>query len=118
VPILQVHNKIDLVSAEDRERLRAREPGAVPVSARTGEGVDELLRVVGAELALDTRRVTVRLDGASEADRRKVARLYQVGTVVSHVTSDGSVVIEADVPRRFLARLAPAKAGEELIDAH
>ncbi len=118
VPILQVHNKIDLLGEEDRERLQGREPAALPVSARTGEGVDELLRVVAAALALDTQRVTVRLDGGSEADRRQVARLYQVGRVVSHVTDAGVVVIEADVPRRFLERLGPADAGEDFIDAH
>jgi GTP-binding protein HflX len=118
VPMLQVYNKVDLVSAEDRERLCSRTPAALPVSARTGEGVEELLRVVAEALALDTQRVTVRLAGGSEADRRQVARLYRVGRVLSHVTTDGGVVIEAEVPRRLLAQLAPANAGEDFIDAH
>jgi hypothetical protein len=80
--------------------------------------VEELLRVVAEALALDTQRVTVRLAGGSEADRRQVARLYRVGRVLSHVTTDGGVVIEAEVPRRLLAQLAPANAGEDFIDAH
>jgi len=118
VPTLDVHNKIDLVDGDERMRLQSRVPAAVPVSARTGEGVEALLRTVAEELALDTQRVTVRLAGASEADRRQVARIYQVGRVVSHVTGEGGVVIEADVPRRFLDRLAPLNVREDFLDAH
>jgi GTP-binding protein HflX len=42
VPRLLVLNKIDLVPAAERLALANREPGAVQVSAATGEGLDDL----------------------------------------------------------------------------
>ena len=43
VPELIVFNKIDLADETHRMALRGMEPGAIEVSARTGEGIDELL---------------------------------------------------------------------------
>jgi GTP-binding protein HflX len=42
IPEIVVFNKSDLVSEDDRLLLRALDPRAIFVSARTGEGVDEL----------------------------------------------------------------------------
>jgi hypothetical protein len=47
--------------------------------------------------------VRITLDGGTESGRRRIARLYRTARVVSHVTTDGHVVIEADVPRRHVA---------------
>src|SRR5262245_53732392 len=105
---LDVFNKIDAVDAEDRRRLREANPGAVSISARTGEGVDELLQIVAARLALDTRRMTITFDNTKEFDRQQIARMYRVARIVSHVATNGRVVIEADVPRRFIERLTTA----------
>src|SRR5690606_23003111 len=46
VPELVVLNKADLASPEPTARLRARESGAIAVSAHTAEGLDKLLAVV------------------------------------------------------------------------
>ena len=40
-----------------------------------------------------------------EFDRQQIGRLYRVARVISHVATNGRVVIEADVPRRFIERL-------------
>jgi len=58
LPEIVVFNKADLVDADRRLVLRGLEPDAVFVSARTGEGIDELLaRIADAlpqpEVALD-----------------------------------------------------------------
>jgi GTP-binding protein HflX len=108
VPRLDVYNKIDAVDGEDQRRLRDANPGAVSISARTGEGVDELLQIVAARLALDTRRMTIVFDSTKEFDRQQIARMYRVARIVSHVATNGRVVIEADVPRRFIERLTTA----------
>jgi GTP-binding protein HflX len=50
VPELVVINKADAADPLVLARLRAREPHSVVVSARTGEGIDELLRAVEADL--------------------------------------------------------------------
>lgn len=42
--LLHVINKVDLVGASDRDRLRGAFPQAVQVSARTGDGIEELDR--------------------------------------------------------------------------
>jgi GTP-binding protein HflX len=114
VPVIQVYNKIDLVTPDEQSRLRALDPAAASISARTGEGVEELRQMIAAKLALDTRRITIAFDSGKEFDRQQIARLYRVARVVSHVASNGRVVIEADVPRRFIERLTtPAEASSD-----
>jgi GTPase len=105
VPVVEVYNKIDGVDAVDRRRIQDGNPAAVLISARTGEGVDELLQVIASRVALDTRRITITFDTDKEFDRQQIARLYRVARVVSHVATNGRVVIEADIPRRFIERL-------------
>ena len=61
--------------------------------------------MLASQLALDTRRLTITFDSESEFDRQQISRLYRVARVVSHVATDGQVVIEADVPRRYIERL-------------
>ena len=46
IPEIVVFNKADLISADDRLVLRGLEPGAIFASARTGEGVDEVLAAI------------------------------------------------------------------------
>jgi GTPase len=105
VPTVDVYNKVDRLGAEERRRLGAANPGALLISATTGEGGSELLQEVVSRLGLDTRRITITFDGGHDTDREGIARLYRVGRVVSHRASGGSVVIEADVPRRLVGRL-------------
>jgi GTP-binding protein HflX len=116
VPLIDVYNKIDLLGADERRRLQAADPAASLVSSRTGEGVDDLLQMVAARLALDTRRITITFDGSSEFDRQQVSRLYRVARVVSHVATNGRVIIEADVPRRFIERLTTPSRAEDTQD--
>jgi GTP-binding protein HflX len=110
VAVLEVYNKIDAISAEERRRIREAHPGAAVISARTGEGIAELLDMVAGRVALDTRRITITFDAHDALDRQQMARLYQVGRIISHVATNGRVVIEADVPRRFIERLTSTSA--------
>lgn len=56
-----VFNKIDALAEEDRNALRARFPHALFISARTGEGIDELIdRLVRLVAAQDTH-LTVKI---------------------------------------------------------
>ena len=101
---------------DEQRRLREGDPAAALISARTGEGVDELLQMVASRLALDTRRITITFDSDKDFDRQQIARLYRVARVVSHVATNGRVVIEADVPRRFIERLTTPLQQE--LEAH
>lgn len=105
VPTVAVYNKIDTISADQRRRLREGDPSAAVISATLGTGVAELLQMIASRLALDTRRVTITFDSGKEFDRQQIGRLYRVARVISHVATNGKVVIEADVPRRFIERL-------------
>jgi GTP-binding protein HflX len=117
VPVIDVYNKVDMVGPDERRRVQTADPGAALISAATGEGVDELVQMVAARLALDTRRITITFDSGKEFDRQQIARLYRVARVVSHVATNGRVVIEADVPRRFIERLTSPSVAEETRDA-
>jgi GTP-binding protein HflX len=113
VPTLDVYNKVDAITADERRRIADRDPAAALISARTGEGIDELVQMMASRLALDTRRITITFDSARAFDREQISRLYRVARVVSHVAINGRVVIEADVPRRYIARLtAPETPGD------
>jgi GTP-binding protein HflX len=113
VPVVDVYNKIDAIAPEEQRRLQAGDPAAMLISARTGQGIADLLQMVAARVALDTRRITITFDSDKEFDRQQISRLYRVARVVSHVATDGRVVIEADVPRRFIERLTMASMAEE-----
>jgi len=110
VPDVAVYNKIDTITADERRRLREAHPSAAIISATLGTGVAELLEMIASRLALDTRRVTITFDSGKEFDRQQIGRLYRVARVISHVATNGKVVIEADVPRRFIERLTSMDA--------
>ena len=103
--MLLVFNKIDALGPDERRRLTEAHEDALFISARAGDGVDALLARLTEALGLDTRRVTVSFDSEDADDRQRMARLYRLARVVSHVTTDGRSVIEADVPRRLMERV-------------
>ena len=105
VPTIDVYNKIDAITADEQRRLRDADPACALISSTTGAGVEELLQMVASRLALDTRRITITFDSGKDFDRQQIARMYRVARVISHVATNGKVVIEADVPRRFIERL-------------
>ncbi|ROQ38171.1 GTP-binding protein HflX [Frondihabitans sp. PhB188] len=79
IPEVVVFNKSDLVDESQRLVLRGMVPDAIFVSARTGEGIDEL-RATLAELL---PRPEVELDLLVPYDRGEViARIHEIGTVV------------------------------------
>jgi GTP-binding protein HflX len=105
VPLVDVYNKADQLNADERRRLIEAEPGALTISALSGEGLDELVDAVASRLELDAQRITVRLNPEDPADRERIARLYRHARVIVHETRDGHVSIVADVPRRLQAAL-------------
>jgi GTP-binding protein HflX len=114
VPVIEVINKTDEMAPDDVRRLLVTQPDRVAIAARDGTGVAALVDTVVWRLALDTRRVTLTFDGADASDRRRIAKIYKVAKVVSHVTENGQVLIEADVPRRLVERLR-GRAASELV---
>ena len=107
VPTLDVFNKCDRLEEGERARVGVLYPNALCVSALTGDGRDELIAALESRLALDTARITLQFSSTSDADRERIAHLYRIGRILRHVTTDGHVTIEAEVPRRVVDRLQP-----------
>src|SRR6187549_31180 len=93
VPIIDVYNKIDVLTHDESRRLREMDPSAVTISATTGEGVDELVESVASHLELDVRRVTLSFNPDDETDRERIGRVYRHGRVHEHEVRDGRVTI-------------------------
>src|SRR4029450_13123914 len=77
VPMLEVYNKCDALTPDERRRLQDQDPSALCISALTGQGMDELLETITSRLALDVVRVTLTFDPGSPGDRERIARIYR-----------------------------------------
>ncbi len=89
VPVIEVWNKIDRLSGEDRARLDAlarRREDVVALSALDGTGMPALNEVVATQLAGPVETVTITLPFA---EGRKRAWLYDRGVVVSETETEG-----------------------------
>jgi len=111
VPTLDVYNKCDALSLDERRRLQERDSSAVSISALHGEGIAELVDTIATQVALDVRRVTLTFNPEVASERDRIARVYRHARVVTHEAHDGKVSIVADVPRRLLSRLEGARTG-------
>jgi GTP-binding protein HflX len=100
-PRITALNKADKVAPERTQALQAARPGAVVVSARTGQGLDELKAALAARLQLAPRSVRLRF---AARDVRAIARVYTAGRVVSHEVDGDEVRIQAELPQRLIER--------------
>lgn len=99
-----VFNKADLVDDDTRLVLRGLEPGALFVSSRTGEGIDELRAVI--EDALPLPAVEVR--ALVPYDRGDLINaVHESGHIVSTAHEEGGTALHAHVSERLAAELAP-----------
>jgi GTP-binding protein HflX len=83
IPILEVWNKLDLLSGDDRaefEQAAATDEDAVAISALTGEGVDDFLSRVDAILTAGSREHEITLE---VGEGKALAWLHQHGHVLS-----------------------------------
>jgi GTP-binding protein HflX len=104
--VIEVWNKVDLLGGPERERLLnlcARSPvlrRPVPVSAVTGEGIDQLTARISERLSRKRLKIQLRLD---PADGAGISWLHRNTEVLDrHTESDGQVAMTV--------RADPAKA--------
>jgi GTP-binding protein HflX len=105
VALLEVYNKCDALTPDERRRLQEQDAAALCISALQRDGIGELVDTIASRLALDVRRVTLTFDPDSPEDRERIARLYRHGRVLVHEARDDCISIVADVPRRLVPRL-------------
>jgi len=104
VPEVVVVNKIDAADPDTLLRLRALAPDAVFVSARTGQGLDDLLDVLDDRLPRPQVDVRVLLP----FDRGDlVSRVYGNGEVLAEEHEEAGTVLTARVHSDLAAVLAP-----------
>jgi GTPase len=110
LPVELVLNKIDAVDPLRRRRLANRFPGALQVSALTGEGLDELKGRIATRFAERLRpvRLLVPYD-----EGRILAELYELGAPIDERldTAEGVIVL-AQLPQREVPRFAPYLVAE------
>ncbi|MQA94172.1 MAG: GTPase HflX [Streptosporangiales bacterium] len=104
IPELIVVNKIDAADPVTVDKLR-REYGAVPVSARTGAGIEELRQIVEARLPRNDEEVKVEVPYA-RGDL--VARAYEEGEVLEQEHTTDGTLLHARVPRPLAEQLRRA----------
>ena len=101
--MIEVYNKIDQADNDRRIRIAnlvKRTPLAVSTSALSGEGIEELLALIGQQISCNERLVHVQLP---HSDGATLAWLHQVGEIVDR--HDGQEFIRLEV------RLDSANAG-------
>jgi GTPase len=108
-PMLQVLNKVDLLSAEQREELlqngngKSHDEGPVLVSAMTGEGIDELLRRI--DVALPTDKVVSLSLRLPLSQGRTLALIHALGRVLRSEMDEEDMLLDAEVPVSIARRL-------------
>ena len=108
VPRIEIYNKVDQLSPDERRRVQAADPSSLLSSAVTGQGCAELLESVASRLALDQQRVTLDLDLSDPAQAGRLAWVYRHATVHSHATMGDYATLEIDLPRRLLPKVGMA----------
>jgi len=102
-PELIVINKIDVADPDTVDELVAAAPGAVAVSARTGEGVDKLLDAIAAQL----RALVPIYELLIPYDRGDLlAALHRDGEVLVEVHGDEGTRVRARLPESIASRVA------------
>ncbi len=94
LPRVYVLNKLDQTSPEVMTALEKRLSPAFAVSARTGEGIPELVAFLKSKAESGMRRVKLRF---SSGDGRRFAMLNQVAVVTESEYEDSDVVVTARI---------------------
>lgn len=107
-PMITILNKVDaLESRFPLIKLKVKYPKSVPISAVAGEGFDLLMEEM--EKAVASLRKTLKLR-IPQSQYGLVSQLMQEGRVIDCSYEDNDVLLQAEVPVKYLAKV------EEFID--
>ncbi len=104
-PTLIAFNKVDQIDPQTLESLRRHHPEAVFISAKTGQGLSELLDRLSNSLSYLLKPATIWI---SEKGQRWLEQVYEQGQVLNRSFLKGGVLLEARVPHRLYGQLAKA----------
>jgi GTP-binding protein HflX len=104
LPIELVLNKVDGVDPLRRKRLSNRFPGAVQISALTGEGLDALRERIAGRFAERLRRVRLLVP---YDQGRVLTELYELGAPIEErIDTAEGVIVVAQLPQHEVTRFA------------
>jgi GTP-binding protein HflX len=107
-PRLRVLNKIDRLNPEEQKEIatgaaNSGKGAPILVSALTGEGIEELLRRLDAEMPIDpVLTLSIRLP---LAEGRTLAMIHALGRVLHTEIDDSHMRLHAEIPASIAARL-------------
>ena len=105
---LLVLNQIDAIEDPGTlEMLKQRFPSAIPISARTGEGISRLAAAVSDALTQHFLDVDIDLD---VSNGRLLAYLAKHGEILSRTYTEDRVSVHCRMPRKYLAPIPADEA--------
>jgi GTP-binding protein HflX len=101
-PIITALNKVDrLEGSLTIERYDAKYPHCVAISAKNGEGFDELFREIDSVF---DEEFSTHILSIPQKDSRSVSALYREGNIIRKAYVDNRVILEAELSARLVAR--------------
>lgn len=105
IPVITVLNKIDrLPDPESARQIASEYPQSVAVSAKTGEGISDLLRMIEAQLFETYIPISVHLPYQEGA---LISLFHEQGQITKIEHIHGGVQIEGAIPGRLTTRYQP-----------
>jgi len=102
-PTILVLNKIDRLSPSPAFQTMVTERRGVPISAVSGEGIEELRSAIEGALRPATETVTLRIP---HGDGAALALCYDRGHVFTRADDDGHVRVQVALPAQVVGTLA------------
>ena len=114
IPSIRVHNKIDRSGQPVKvHRDEEGKPLSVALSARDGDGIEELREVISERLGSERVNRWIELQGK---DGKLRAQLFELGVVSEErITENGSWMLHVDIPMETAERLARLPGDEGLV---
>ena len=98
---IEVLNKIDLLDDNKKAELKNKiSSNKVAVSAITGEGIDNLLRLMAEKVSSDFEMVEIRIPSING---KNLAWIYANATILEKQSKDMAVIFKAKMSRKNLA---------------
>jgi GTP-binding protein HflX len=105
LPVITVYNKIDLLSAEEMEKIKHQsEPVSAFISAKEGLGVEDLIKKITDQLLLDFEVVDVLLPYVMG---QLVSTFHEKGKILTIENLEQGIRIQGYLPKQLLASFEP-----------
>ena len=103
-PALTVFNKIDVLSNDLREDLAPRDPSAIYISAKTGQGLNSLIESLSRNASSNDDILSVLIPFSQG---RLLSIAHECGHVIEERYEDDGVLMTLRLPKRLSSRFTP-----------